>query len=77
MSFKNLGTLTQNLKLTDTDRIFQQGKAAFRAMFTKHANPFKTERDRSIWEKGYVEAERQWREMLLRWREQDKGVQHA
>ncbi|PWT76387.1 MAG: hypothetical protein C5B59_06590 [Bacteroidetes bacterium] len=74
-SLQQLGTITQRLTLVDTQAIVEQGKKAFRGMFRKEANPFKSDRDRSCWNRGYEYAERQWRDMMARWREMDRGTQ--
>ena len=75
MSFKNqLSTATKGVAFTDTGAIFLQGRRAYDAMFTRAANPYKTDRDRDVWDKGFAEAQEQFMSMLARWREADRGT---
>jgi hypothetical protein len=68
-----LTSATQSLNLVDTDKIFEQGIRAFNALFTRSANPFKSDRDRGVWDKGWSEGQRVWGETQRRWREQERS----
>lgn len=72
-----LRTASQNLNLVDTDKIVQQGRNAFKAMFDLRANPFKSDRDRKCWDIGYKAEQQKWYETQQRWKAQDKGVNNA
>lgn len=72
-----LQNATQNINLVDTDAIVEQGRKAFRAIFTKSANPFKTDRDRNCWNIGYTAEEQKWREAQQRERERERGQDRA
>jgi len=67
-----LQTATQSLNLVDTNQIFAQGKAAFNAIFPRSANPFKSDRDRGVWDKGWSEGQQVWGELQKRWK-QERG----
>lgn len=69
MSLKTqLQTATKNITLVDTTQIFAQGKAAFNAIFTRGANPFKSDRDRDVWDKGWLAGQQAWTELQKRWK---------
>ena len=74
MSLKNLGNLTRTLTLTDTDKVFKLGAAMYMAGFEKTACRMQTDRDRSIWMKGFDSAREKWLTMTQRWHEMYKGA---
>lgn len=59
---KGLKTAVANLKLMDTSALIEQGRKAFMfgTDFTELQNPFKTDRDRRLWQQGYDESKRKW-----------------
>ena len=64
---------THKLNLVDTDAIVEQGRKAFRALFTRSANPFRTDPGRKCWDMGYAAEEQKWRESQQRERERERG----
>jgi len=74
MTLKNLDTITQNMRLVDTDQVFQLGSKMYMAGFDKSACRLKSDRDRTIFMRGYDLAQEKFVSMTRRWREMDRNT---
>lgn len=74
MSFQNLNTLTRDLHLVDTKRIFEQGRQQYMAGFSKYVNPYAGGRHENVWAEGYAFEQDRVTRMLERWNQMDRGT---
>ena len=73
MSLSKLAEITKSLHLTDTERVTEQGRSAYRAGFQHSANPLRTDFARQCWDRGYREEEEKFTRLLKKWREADRS----
>lgn len=63
---KGLKEATSGMKLVNTDKIHEQGRRAYRMGIDVTQNPFKTELQRNVWDKGWKDARNAWHALLKR-----------
>lgn len=63
---KGLQEAVKGLKLTDTERIVELGRLAYRMGIEERANPRNSPTERNLWERGYKLEREKFSQLLAR-----------